>query len=498
MSSPEPLGLARSTVAGTAWNYSAFVLGKALVFLSTILLARLLAPQDFGLVALGMLVLAFLETLSDLGVGQALIYRVEDPERTGSVAFAINVVVGVGLTAVALLVAPLAADFFHEPRLTPVLRVLAVSFLLSALRNVHQSRLKKELEFRRRFIPEISRTVAKGATSVLLAWLGFGVWSLVWGQIAGGVTSTLLYWWAARWRPRLVLDRTIARALLGYGGQILLLKILAAFLSNVDYLIIGRRLDAIALGFYVMAFRIPELVIVSLCNVVSQALFPAYAKLQTDMAALRRGYLTTLRYVALITVPLGVGLSLVAPDFVHLVYTSRWAPSIPVMQVLALYSMFLSLGFNAGDVYKAIGRPSILTSLGALRLLVAVPVLWLAADHGILAVGIGQAAIALVFTLLGIGVTCRVLATPWRDVAAALRPAFRATAVMALGTLGLQRVLPSPARLTALVLVGATVYALTLWLAERQTVDQAITLLRRSRRAPDPEPDESSDPDVRS
>lgn len=480
------MGLARTTTTGTAWNYSAFALGKALVFLSTILLARLLVPQDFGLVALGLMVLRFLETLGDLGVGPALIYRAEDPERTSSVAFGINVVMGSVLTAGVVLGAPLAADFFHEPRLVPVLQVLALSVLLTALRNVHASRLNKELAFRRRFVPEIARTAAKGVGSVVLAWLGFGVWSLVWGQLAGEVTATLLYWWAARWRPRLSFDRTIARALLGYGGQIVLLKIIATTLSNVDYLIIGRRLDAVALGFYVMAFRIPELVIVSLCRMASQVLFPAYARLQSDAAALRRGFLKTMRYMALITVPVGVGTAIVAADFVDLFYTSRWAPSIPVMQVLALYSTLQALNFNVGDIYKAIGRPAILSSLAAARLVVAVPVLWFAASHGILGVAVGHAITTLIFAAVSQAMACHVLAVRWRDIASALRPAFVSTATMAIGALALQRVLPPATRLWGTVLTGAALYALTLWLTERATVQQALALIRRPGRVPFP------------
>lgn len=478
------MGLARTTVTGTAWNYSAFAVGKGLVFLSTILLARLLVPEDFGLVALGLLVLRFLETLGDLGVGPALIYSSEDPERTSSVAFGINLVMGVVLTASAVLAAPLIADFFHDPRLVPVLRVLALSILLTALRNVHASRLKKELAFRRRFVPEITRTAAKGVISVVFAWLGFGVWSLVWGQLAGEVTATVLYWWVARWRPRFSFDSGVARALLGYGGQIVLLKIVATTLNNVDYLIIGRRLDAVALGFYVVAFRIPELVIVSLCNVASQALFPAYARVQGDAAALRRGFLKTMRYMALITVPAAVGMAIVAADFVNLFYTVRWAPSIPVMRVLALYSMLLALSFNTGDVYKATGRPSILTALGAAKLVVAVPVLWVAAGHGILAVAIGHAATTLLFSVISLGIACRVLAVRWRGIVSALRPAFVSTAVMAVGALAAQWALPQATRLWGTVLTGAVLYVATLWLTERTTVEQALALVPRPGRVP--------------
>jgi len=230
-----------------------------------------------------------------------------------------------------------------------------------------------------------------------------------------------------------------------------------------------------------MAFRVPDLIIVSLCHVVSQALFPAYAKLQHDPAGLRRGFLTALRYTALLTVPMGLGMTIVASDFVTLFYTSRWAPSIPVMQMLALYALLQSISFNAGDVYKAIGRPKILSYLGVVKLLVTIPVLWIAAGHGIRWVAAGQVAAALLLTVLSLEIACRVLSIRRIELLGALKPVGLAAAGMSLAALALLQVLPAaPAvRLAAVVPVAASAYALILWMTEPETVRSALALFRR-------------------
>lgn len=472
--------LARATVRGVAWLYLAFAVGKGLVFLSTIILARLLVPADFGLLALGLLAIGILDGLRGLGVGAALIYRKEDPERAASIAFMISLAVALVLTAVVLFGAPLVGRFFHEPRLVAVLRVLSASLMLSALASVPEALLRKELAFRRRILPELGKTAVKGLSSVLLALAGLGVWSLVGGQLAGAMTATLLFWRVCRWRPRLTFDRAIARDLLGYGTQIVLVALLGTVLKNVDYLLIGRRLEASQLGYYTIAFRVPDLFIVSLCAVVSQVLFPAFAKLQNDGAALRRGFLTTLRYAVLVTAPLGIGMAIVAPDFVEVFYTSRWAAAIPVMQALAVYSLLQSVSYNAGDVYKAIGRPSILNYFGGVRLAVTVPLLWVAAGNGILWVALGQVAIALVFTVVQLIVVCGLLEIRAGAVLEALRPAAVSGAAMLVATLALGRLLPLPpaGRLIALTLAGAVVYSGVLWLTHRASIEQAVALFR--------------------
>lgn len=480
----------KATVSGTFWNYGIFAASKGLVFISTIILARILAPDDFGLLALGLLAINYLDTLSDFGVGAALVYRQEDPAKSANVAFTLSVVTGLLLTAAAIVLAPLAGEFFREPRVVPIIRVLSLSFLISAFGSIQQWRIRKEMDFQRRVLPEVGRTFLKGGISVLFALLGFGVWSLVWGQLAGVLGGTILYWWVSPRGLRFDFDRKISRQLLGYGSQMILVGLLGMLHNNADYLIIGRRMSSADLGFYTIAFRIPELIIMNLCFIVSQALFPAYAKLQDNPAALRSGFLSSLSYVSLLTVPIGVGLYLVSPEFILLFYTDRWAPAIPVMQLLSLYALIYSLSFNSGDVYKATGRPAILNQLAVVKLAITLPVLWIAAGHGILYVALGQALVTLLLTFVRLGVASRIIAVrPW-EIWQALRPALVGGAVMLGGTLLLRfpldslqqgaplTALPPVARLLLLMVVASLLYVATLWLIQRPLLLKGLALLR--------------------
>jgi O-antigen/teichoic acid export membrane protein len=480
-------GLAKKTVKNALWNYGTFATSKGVVFISTIILARVLAPDDFGLMALGLTIMNYLDIIGELGIGAALVYRQDNPEKSANVAFALSVTSGILLTAGAWLIAPGVAAFFNEPRVTDLFRVLALGLFISSLGNIHSAILSKQLDFRRHLIPQVGRTVVKGVVSVVGALVGLGVWSLVWGQIAGILTSTILYWIVLRWRPRFTFDLPIMRALAGYGVQIVLASILGSFLSNVDYLFIGRLQDSTQLGLYTMGFRLPELVILSLVVVIGQAIFPTYARLQGDKAAIQNGYIVLLRYISMLTVPVGVGMFLIAPDFVLLFYTERWAAAIPVMQVLALYAVAWSLSYNAGDIYKATGRARIINQIAIVRLLVTVPVLWIAAQQSIYAVALGQLFTAVVLTVFTLVVANRALGVRFGAMLDAVMPAALSAVVMFVGTTFiLQTTVPNAPhgiRLAVAIVSGAALYLGAFWLIRREAFLQAFSLLKTRQRA---------------
>jgi PST family polysaccharide transporter len=478
--------IGRATASGTLWTYGTFMASKLLVMVANVILARLLLPEDFGLLALGLVAINYLDSLGDFGVGAAYIWRREEQERNADTAFSLSVAAGLLLAAVAFTGAPLAGRFFQEPDLIPLMRVLASTLLIAGLGNLQAAWIKKQLEFRRRVVPEIARVLVKGGVSIGLALAGFGVWSLVWGQVAGTAATTLLYWVAVPWRPRLALQKKIARELLRYGGQLVMVNLAGYILMNLDYIFIGNRLGAGPLGFYTIAFRIPELVILNVCYVISQALFPAYARLQHDQSALRSGFLTALRYVALVTLPAAAGMFLVAPEFVQVLYTDRWAASVPVMQALSIYTLIYSLSFNAGDIYKATGRLGILKRVALLRLALTIPVLWAAAGWGIWQVAVSQTLVIGMIAPLELMLAGRLLNIHWKAYLESLQPALVGTAGMCLGLLLLRAWLaPTDAwlRLCGMAIGGALLYLGTLALTQRGVFQQARQLLASPLRA---------------
>lgn len=467
--------LARA-VGSVIWTYVSLGGSKLLVFASSLILARLLTPAEFGQVGFALLVISYLDTIGDLGVSAALIYEQKRPEQAAHVAFIISLIMGIVWFVLAMLGAPLIARFFKDPAVVPLVRVLAWIFVLTALGNVHDALLRRELDFKQRLIPDLARALLKGTASVLLALLGGGVWSLVWGQLLGAAASTLALWMIVPWRPRWRVSWDLLREMLRYGSQIVSVNVLSAIIHHADHVIVGRLLGSVALGFYGMASRLPEFFVTMVIWVVGNIAFPAYARLQGDRPTLQRAFLVTLRYLSLVTVPTGVGLAVLGAPVILTLYGPQWEPSIPVLQALALAGCLRSLGSHAGDVYKAVGRPDILVRVGLVRAVVLVPTLVWGAGGGIGTVALAQLTITGASTLLNLYIASRVLTLPLKTLLAQFKPAAISTAVMLMGLHLLPPLLgswPNVVRLTVSAALGFGIYATCLWLISPEAVRQA-------------------------
>ncbi len=467
---------------GTFWAYASNYSGKFLVFISTTILARLLLQEDFGLAGYALVVISFLEVLNDLGIGAAVIYHRDDPAVVNT-AFWLNLAAGIALCALTWLVAEFAGSFFGDPRAVPLTRVLALSFPITALGNIHASLLVRRLGFKRMFVPDVTKAAGKGILSIALAWAGYGPWSLVIGQVGGEALAVIALWWAMPFRPSLRFSRETVRPLLQYGSNIVSANALATLVNQADYLIIGRLLGAAALGVYTLAFRVPELLVKQLVVIASRVLFPAFSAIREDPDALRAGFLSAMRYTSLVTVPIALGLSAVARPLVLTLFTAKWVEAIPVMSAIAIYTLIRSRTFNIGNVYKAQGRPDVLTKLALAKLPILLPALYWAAavPASIVAVAWVQVAVTFLAGILNLVVAARLLDTPLRRLVAAFVPATVAGAIMAGAVLGALSLLPaaSPvAQLAAAVPLGVAVYGAILWLLQRDLLRQATASVR--------------------
>jgi PST family polysaccharide transporter len=370
-------------------------------------------------------------------------------------------------------VAPLVALFFQEPLVTPILRWLSLTFVIEALSSVHLVRLKRELAFQRKLIPDLGRSVLKGLVSISLALAGFGVWSLVIGQLIGVATAAVLAWIVLPWRPRLTINFGLTRQMLKYGFSIMGMDTLAVLENNLDYLLVGRIFGNATLGIYTLAYRLPELLGVNTLWVMAGALFPAYASVQHQAHLLRQGFLTALRYTAMFSVPIALGMLLAADPLVRVAFGEQWLAAIPVLRVLALFVLVMSIGFNAGDIYKAIDRTDILIKMGLLRVTLMLPVLWAGTYFGLVGVAIGHLIIGLAYNTLNLWVATRVVKVSWSDILLQLKPSFLsglALILLAGPVVYLTNDILPPVRLVMIILAGAVGYLSILWLLERESL----------------------------
>lgn len=456
--------LTYKAVRGVFWMYVSLVGSKLLVFASTIILARILIPAEFGLFGFALLVISYLEIIGDMGMGSALIYEQKQSKQGANVSFIINLITGLLWFILAQAIAPLVAAIFKEPEVVPILRVLSFVFIINALGNTNDVLLRKELAFKKRMIPELIRGFMKGLFTVILALQGLGVWSLVWGQVIGSAVSTLALWLVFMWRPRFQFPWNLAKRMLGYGWKIVSVNALAAIVHHLDYWVVGVMLGSAAFGYYSLAYKIPELSIVMIIWAVGKVMFPTYSKMQNDFPSLRQSYLVTLRYLSLLTMPAGVGLTFLGAVIIYTLYGDNWDPSVPVLQALAITVTLRSLSSNNGDIYKATGRPDILVKLGLLRAALLVPALIYGARFGIAGVAVAHMLVTGANTLLNFYIIHKILSIPIRSILSGLKPAFLSSMVMAIGLYFFKPVvsnMPIVVNLVLAVFFGFIVYLLS-------------------------------------
>jgi lipopolysaccharide exporter len=465
-------GIGTRTLRGMAWAYGAYVGGRALVLVSTAILARLLTPRDFGLVALALVFLTFLDAVKDFGLGQALIVSSDEEEaERAQTVFSWTVAIGAGLSLAMAGCGPLAAAFFDEPQLTGLLPAIGLSFFVRSLGATHFALARKQLNYRVRTISEISEVVVRGIVGIALALAGMGAWSLVIGFIAGAVTSSVALWALVPFRPRMRLTRTHLRDLLAFGGMLTVVDVGAVLAYNLDYVFIGGLLGATQLGLYSIAFRIPELVVLNLANVAGNVLFPAYSAI--DRSRLREAYLVALRYTGMLTIPIAAGLAVLARPFVLVTFGDQWEASIPVMQILAAYAVCVTLGIPSGTVFKVTGQAWVLVAFTIPGLAVLVTLLAIFADQGIEAVAWCTTALQAASLPLMIWVASRRLDLPiWASVRTLAVPA-AATLGMSAALVPVERLIdPALPALLAGIAVGGLVYGALLLVLAREDLSR--------------------------
>lgn len=448
--------IGRRTLRGVAWAYGSYVGGRVLVLASTAVLARLLDPDDFGVVALSLTFMALLEGIADLGLGAALVIQEESlvDERADTVFYS-AVALGAALSAIIAIGSPLASNFFYEPELKWIAAVLGCNFFLRSLGSTHYALSQRGLDFRTRTAAEFADVVIRGGTGVGLALAGFGAWSLVIGYLVGTVSLDVTLWLLVPWRPSWPPRLSGFRAMVGFGSIISAVGIVAAVIMNIDNVFVGRVLGAADLGVYALAFTLPSLLIINFSTVAGYVLYPAFSAVRRE--DLPRAYLISLRYTLMVGLPLTLGLLLLARPFVLTVFGEKWSGAITPLQLLTLYAFATTVGFPAGTAYKATGRAAVLLTVGIARLVLVVLGLALFVRHGIWVAAATQGIAAAASSVVGIVIAQRLLAVSLRDILRAAWPALAAGAVMAVPMFLVEHAISEPELALAVGAVGGAV-----------------------------------------
>lgn len=313
---------------------------QGIQFVLTIVIARILSPDDYGLVAMLSIFMALSQVLIDSGFANALIQKKDRSDTDYSTAFYFNAIGAVVVYLCLFGCAPLIARFFAEPQLTAITRVIGLTLVINSLGIVQQARLTVDLDFKRLAHASLRAVVLSGIVGIWMAYNNFGVWTLVWQSLLNSLLRVIFLWVFSHWMPRRVLSWQSFRTLFSFGSKLMLSGILHTFYTNCYSLIIGKCFSASQLGFFNRSYTLAQFPSSNLTNIVVRAVYPIQCRYQDDMPRLRSMFLQYMRMSCYLIFPVMVGVTALAEPLVKVILTDKWLPAVPYLQILSIAFMW--------------------------------------------------------------------------------------------------------------------------------------------------------------
>lgn len=460
------MSINRRMAMGAAWMVGLRFFNRGIGFVSTLILARLLAPADFGLVAMAMVFMHLLTAISDFSVQVPLIQKAELDRDDMDSAWSLQLTVGVAQAAVLLALAQPAATFYGEPRLVEVFYVLGLIVCLKGLKNIGVVMFQREMVFSRDFALMASQRVAMFVVTMTLAVLYGNHWALVFGMLAGALAELALSYAMHPYRPRLCRRRWAE--IFWFSKWLLLNNLLAFVVTRFPEFVLGRLSGPRSVGLFSIGYEVAMLPTTELVSPINRAALPGYSQMRasSEEDALRNGYLDVIGVIAMVALPAAIGIAAAADVLIPLLLGSKWLDVIPVVHDLALAGAIMSLLTNGGAVFLALGRPRVITAIFCLRASILVPgTIWAAGYGGVAAVATVYLVEACIILLINVAVILRALKLPSsRYLKVIYRPAVSAALMYAVVGLLLvpwlqaQAALPLGVAAGVAVAVGAGTY----------------------------------------
>lgn len=478
------MSIRTKVIKSAAWsvmqNWGSYSCSLIIFFL----LARLLTPEDFGIVALANSFVNLLQILLSQGFAQALIQREVLEDEHLYVAFWINVVLGILLTLVTFLGAPVLATILRQPLLADILQILSITFVIVALARVQQALLERAFAFRTVAIRSLLAVLVSGGAGIAAALNGWGAWSIVVQTIVYELVGTLTLWTASSWRPKFRFSIKHCKELCDFGVNVLGADFLAYINNNADDLLIGLWLGPVPLGYYTIAYRILTVMTNLLIGTSQQVALPTFSRLLQDPERFQRAFYGATQLTSLIAFPSFLGTSILAPELITLFFGEQWLPSTPVLQVLAFVGILRSITYFKGSVFLALGKPSWKLRLGAVSTSLNLIGFIIAVRWGIVAVSVAYLCRAVIIFPIGQWLVSRLIKIPLLEYLQQFLTPLISSLIMSVVILlarnNLTDGLPLPFTVLCLVMIGMFTYVTSIRILDRRLFFKLLSIISQT------------------
>ena len=472
--------LRKKTLNGVAWSALERFSNAGVSFLIGLLLARLLMPSDYGLIAMLGIFMAISQTFIDSGFSSALIRKPDRTEVDNSTTFYFNIVVGLVCYVLLYFSAPYIADFYNSPELTAITRVMGFVLVLNSLCVVQQALLTIKLDFKTQAKVSLTSTIVSGIVGVVMAFVGYGVWSLVAQTVLNSFIRLVLLWVMAKWRPTEHFSRSSFHELFSYGSKLLASSLLDTVYNNLYTIIIGKKFASASLGIYSRADQFAKFPALNVTGIVQRVTFPVLSTIQNEDERLRLNYRKFLRLSAFVVFPIMIGMAAVAEPMVQMLLTDKWIGCVPMLQILCFSLMWYPIHAINLNLLQVKGRSDLFLKLEVYKKILGVSVLFISVPLGLIAMCIGRLSTAIISLALNTHYTGKLLNMGFFFQMKDLLYSFISSLLMGLIVYVSISFIPFVwLQLLSGIVIGILVYALMAYLVKPMEWKEFILILKR-------------------
>jgi len=379
------MSLRQKTISGLIWTFAEQFAGKGIGFIVQIVLARILMPEEFGLIAMIMVFIGIGNSMVDSGMTSSLIRTVNPDQRDYSTVFFINIIVSFFVYGIIYLSAPAIAAFYEQPILVDLVRVYALIIVIQSFVTVQITRMTKEMNFRIQVIILLPSIIIGGIVGITMALNGWGVWSLVYMALTRTLISTVQYWFYTGWRPDLLIDSKILWKHFNFGYKLTLSGLLFTLFNNIYNIVFGKYFSATEVGYYTKSNELQRFPVVTMATALNKVTYPLFAEIQDDREKLHQVYKKLMKLVLFLTAPLlTLGFVLAEPLF-QFILTEKWMPAVPYFRILCLVGLFYPIHSYNLNILKVKGRSDVYLRLTIIKRAITLLGIFILIPYGIFA-----------------------------------------------------------------------------------------------------------------
>ena len=399
--------LKQATTKGLFWSSVERFSNQGVQFVFSIILARLLSPSDYGIIAMVTIFFAVAQSFVDSGFSNALVRKTDRVEEDLSTCFYFNIGVGIIAYIVLFLIAPLVANFYNQPILSPIIRITGLGVILNSLCVVQQALFTIKIDFKSQAKITLSATVISGIVGILLAYQGYGIWALVWQGVASSIVRMGLLWLMSKWRPRTGFSKSSFNYLFGYGSKLLASGLLDTIYNNIYPIVIGKFYNPAQLGNYSRALGWAQLPSANITSILQRVTFPVLSAIQDDSLRLQNSYRRLLKLSAFIVFPLMMGLASMASPLIRVILTAKWDGCVLYLQILCFALMLYPIHAINLNLLQVKGRSDIFLRLEIIKKIIGVVILIITIPLGITAMCLGMVFSSIICLIINTYYTSR-------------------------------------------------------------------------------------------